>query len=75
MSDVAAHALTTTPTRLVSRDVADARAVLSRHARSFRFAGLFLPGDRLDVAAVVYAFCRAVDDAVDEAPTLQQAQA
>jgi phytoene synthase len=56
-------------------DVIGARAVLSRHARSFRFAGLFLPGDRLDTAAVVYAFCRAVDDAVDEASSLPQAQA
>jgi len=56
-------------------DVAGARAALARHARSFRFAGLFLPGDRLDTAAVVYAFCRAVDDAVDEAPSLLAAQA
>lgn len=70
---VSAHALA--PVRVATSDVVDARAVLSRHARSFRFAGLFLPTDRLDVAAVVYAFCRAVDDAVDEAPTLSQAQA
>jgi phytoene synthase len=70
-------ALTTgpAPSADVDLDVVGARAVLARHARSFRFAGLFLPADRLDVAAVVYAFCRAVDDAVDEAPTLAQAQA
>jgi phytoene synthase len=60
---------------VAAREVTAARDVLAKHARSFRFAGLFLPGDRLDVAAVVYAFCRAVDDAVDEAPSLAQAQA
>lgn len=51
-----------------------ARAVLATHARSFRFAGAFLPSARLDDAAVVYAFCRAVDDAVDDAPSLAAAQ-
>ncbi len=61
--------------RVGTAETVAARQVLSRHARSFRFAGLFLPADRLDVAAVVYAFCRAVDDAVDEAPSLEQAQA
>jgi phytoene synthase len=55
-------------------DVKDARAVLAAHAKSFRFAGLFLPADRLDDAAVVYAFCRAVDDAIDEAPDRAAAQ-
>jgi 15-cis-phytoene synthase len=54
--------------------VVDARAVLATHAKSFRFAGLFLPADRLDDAAVVYAFCRVVDDAIDEAPDRAAAQ-
>jgi phytoene synthase len=54
--------------------VVDARAVLAKHAKSFRFAGLFLPADRLDDAAVVYAFCRVVDDAIDEAPDRAAAQ-
>jgi phytoene synthase len=49
------------------------RAVLTRHARSFRLAGRFLPGPQLDEAAVVYAFCRMVDDAADEAPDVETA--
>ena len=52
-----------------------ARAVLASHARSFRFAGAFLPRTHLDDAAIVYAFCRTVDDAVDDAPSLAAAQA
>lgn len=51
------------------RVIAESRAVLAKHARSFDLAGRFLPPARLDAAAVVYAFCRAVDDAVDEAAT------
>lgn len=51
------------------RVIAESRAVLARHARSFDLAGRFLPPARRDAAAVVYAFCRAVDDAVDEAAT------
>lgn len=54
--------------------IAMSRAVLARHARSFRFAGLFLPKHALDNAAVVYAFCRLVDDAIDEAPDAQSAR-
>lgn len=48
--------------------VAHSREVLSTHARSFRWAGALLPRERLDDAAVVYAFCRLVDDLADEAP-------
>lgn len=47
--------------------VAEARRVLTEHARTFRLAGRLLPKRRLDDAAVVYAFCRLVDDTVDEA--------
>lgn len=50
-----------------ARVVAESRATLARHARTFDLAGWFLPPERLDDAAVVYAFCRLVDDAVDEA--------
>ena len=46
--------------------VADSRAVLARHARSFRLASIFLPARVRDDAAVVYAFCRLVDDIADE---------
>ncbi|MEQ9320885.1 MAG: phytoene/squalene synthase family protein, partial [Polyangiaceae bacterium] len=55
--------------------VASSREILSRHARSFRWAATFLPADRHDDAAVLYAFCRVVDDAVDEAPNEDQARA
>lgn len=47
--------------------VRHSREVLAAHARSFTWASLFLPADRRDDAAVVYAFCRLVDDLVDEA--------
>lgn len=47
--------------------LAESRAVLHRHARSFRIASWFLPEDRATDAAVVYAFCRLVDDTADEA--------
>ena len=43
------------------------RDVLSTHARSFRWASKFLPADGRDDAAIVYAFCRLVDDTADEA--------
>lgn len=53
--------------------VADSRAVLARHARSFRLASLFLPRGCADEAAITYAFCRLADDLADEAPTRDQA--
>ena len=53
--------------------VADSRAVLARHARSFRLASLFLPAACADEAAVTYAFCRLADDLADEAPSQEQA--
>ena len=52
----------------VSRDqavVRHAQDVLAKHARSFRLASLFLPKEKANDAAVVYSFCRLVDDAVD----------
>ncbi|MCB9730106.1 MAG: phytoene/squalene synthase family protein [Deltaproteobacteria bacterium] len=54
--------------------IAEARGVLARHARTFRLAGRLLPAARLDDAAVVYAFCRLVDDAVDEAADARHAR-
>ena len=56
-----------------ARAIADSRAVLAKHAKSFRFASLFLPSARTDDAAIVYAFCRDVDDAIDEAPSTAEA--
>lgn len=52
---------------------AHSRAVLARHARSFRLAAVFLPASQRDDAAVVYTFCRLVDDLADEAPDVQTA--
>lgn len=49
----------------------ESRAVLAKHARSFRIAAKALGPDQTDDAAVCYAFCRAADDAVDEAPSLE----
>ncbi|MFZ4736542.1 MAG: phytoene/squalene synthase family protein [Bradymonadia bacterium] len=57
------------------RLVAECRVLLGRKAQTFTFASRFLPAERVDVAAVVYAFCRKVDDAVDEAPDARTAQA
>jgi len=51
------------------------RAVLEKHARSFSFAAPFLDDEARDNAAVVYAFCRSVDDTVDEAKSEQAARA
>jgi phytoene synthase len=50
------------------------RETLRRHARSFRVASLFLPPASRDDAALVYAYCRELDDAVDEAPSLEAAK-
>jgi phytoene synthase len=43
------------------------REILARHSRSFSWASRLLPEDRRDDAAILYAFCRQVDDSVDEA--------
>ena len=48
--------------------VTESRDVLAHHARSFRWGAFFLPEGAHDDAAVTYAFCRLVDDVVDEAP-------
>lgn len=48
--------------------VALSRQVLSQHARTFRLASLLLTDQQRDEAAILYAFCRLVDDTVDEAP-------
>jgi len=50
-----------------ARVIAESRVVLARHARTFELAGRFLGPARRDEAAVVYAFCRLVDDVIDEA--------
>ena len=59
-----------------ARDPFDAaRDVTRRHARSFYFASPFLPRDKRRRAFAVYALCRRLDDAVDEAPSPEAAVA
>lgn len=45
-----------------------ARAVIVQHSKSFALASRLLPEPSRDEAAVLYAWCRRVDDAVDGAP-------
>lgn len=47
---------------------AAARAICRRHARTFYFASIFLPGPKRAAAYAVYAFCRLLDDSVDSTP-------
>jgi phytoene synthase len=42
--------------------------LLPRKARSFSLAARFLPAPRRDATVVLYAFCRVMDDLVDEPP-------
>ncbi len=44
----------------------EAVAVLARYAHNFSLAGRLLPTETLHCAAELYAFCRAVEDLVDE---------
>ena len=39
--------------------------ILKKHAKSFYFAGLLLDRQTLNDAAILYAFCRQLDDAAD----------
>ncbi len=55
--------------------VADARRILAAKSKSFALAGRMLGGEARDRAAVVYAFCRRADDAIDLAPRGKHAEA
>ena len=46
-------------------DVAECHALLARGSKSFSAAALLLPRRVRDASAVLYAFCRVADDAVD----------
>jgi phytoene synthase len=46
---------------------AAARRICRQHAKSFYFASVFLPRAKRNAAYAVYAFCRLLDDATDEA--------
>jgi phytoene synthase len=51
-----------------------ARRICKRHARSFYFASHFLPRPKRDHAYAVYAFCRLLDDAADEEPSIESVE-
>jgi phytoene synthase len=55
--------------------IAECRAILAAKSKSFRLAARLLPAECRDDAAVVYAWCRRADDAVDERPVAEQAAA
>jgi len=45
---------------------AASREICRRHAKSFYFASFFLPKQKRNGAYAVYAFCRMIDDAIDQ---------
>lgn len=69
MGEEAAARLPLTPA------VQDVGAVLAAGSKTFHFASLFLPAHRRADAALLYAFCRHVDDLADEAPDAVTARA
>jgi 15-cis-phytoene synthase len=52
--------------------LAPIRASIALHSKSFALASRLLPADERDEAAVVYAWCRRADDAVDLVPPPEQ---
>lgn len=50
----------------------EARAVIAEHSKSFSFASRLLDDAARDDVAVLYAWCRRADDAVDLAPRAEQ---
>lgn len=52
-----------------------ARAIIAKGSKSFAFASALLPVSVRDDAAVLYAYCRGVDDAIDSVPAKEQAAA
>ena len=69
-AETCGHAETLSYSDGVSTDpvIAECRAVLERNSKSFALAARLLAPAQRDYAAVVYAWCRHVDDTVDEAP-------
>jgi phytoene synthase len=55
--------------------IVDARATLAHKSKSFALAGRLLPAGARDDAAVIYAWCRHADDAIDLAPRVAHAGA
>lgn len=63
------NAFTHTPTEQAA--FARSRAITRHHAKSFYFASWFLPQHKRDASYAIYAFCRLIDDRIDEAPADQ----
>jgi 15-cis-phytoene synthase len=55
--------------------VVDARASLARHAKTFALAARLLPAKLRGEVAVVYAWCRRSDDAIDLVPATARPEA
>lgn len=55
--------------------VAACRQSIAHHSKSFALASRLLPGATADHAAIVYAWCRRADDAVDATPPAARPQA
>ena len=58
--------LSSPPPALVRDGYRRARALTRAHARSFSLAAWALPPRQRDAARALYAFCRRLDDLVDE---------
>jgi phytoene synthase len=57
-----------------SAEFESARRICAHHAKSFYFASRFLPRLKRFAAYAVYAFCRLLDDAADEAASNELAE-
>ena len=55
--------------------VQESRRVMEKHAKTFSLAARLFPPETRDDVAVTYAFCRLVDDTVDDAPSHAQGAA
>lgn len=53
---------------------AESLQTLAKGSRSFSFASHFMPKERREDAALLYALCRLIDDLADEAPSPQKAR-
>lgn len=56
------------PSRTIEKSYRNCRKVTRHHAKSFYFSSFTLPRAKRMAAYAIYAFCRHVDDCIDEAP-------
>lgn len=62
------------PADALAADLVACQAAIRTHSRSFYAASRLLPRRVRDAAVATYAFCRAADDAVDDAATVAAAR-